>query len=53
MRPKGTPATLEARRIIAGRLIAEGNSLTEVAAIVGASISSVQRWKDALEAGGL
>jgi transposase len=25
----------------------------EVAAIVGASISSVKRWKDALEAGGL
>ena len=44
---------LEARRRIAARLLAQGNTLTEVAAAVGSSISSVKRWKDALASGGM
>lgn len=52
MRPKGCPEVLEARRRIAARLLAQGNSLTEVAAVVDASVSSVKRWKDALAEGG-
>jgi len=39
---------LEVRRRIAARLLAQGNTLTEVAAAVGASVSSVKRWKDAV-----
>lgn len=53
MRPPGSPEVLEARRRIAARLLAQGNTLTEVAAAVGASVSSVKRWKDALERGGV
>lgn len=49
MRPLGSPDVLEARRRIAARLLAEGSSLTEVAAAVGASVSSVMRWRDLLE----
>jgi transposase len=48
MRPSGTPEALEARRRIAARLLAQGRKLTEVAAAVGSSVSSVSRWKDAL-----
>lgn len=44
----------EARRRIAGRLLLEGfHTLQEVADIVGASLSSVKRWKKAVFAGGL
>jgi transposase len=46
MRPKGSPETLEARRIIAARLFAQGKSLTEVAAAVGSSVSSASRWRE-------
>jgi transposase len=53
MRPFGSPEVLEARRSIAARLLAQGMSLTEVAAAVGASVSSVKRWSDALAAGGM
>ena len=44
---------LEARRWIAARLLAQGNTLTEVAAAVGASVSSVKRWSDSLLHGGM
>lgn len=52
MRPSGTPEALEARRLIAARLFAQGKSLTEVAATVGCSKSSASRWKRAWECGG-
>ncbi|HEY7617749.1 MAG TPA: winged helix-turn-helix domain-containing protein [Terriglobales bacterium] len=52
MRPSGSPEALEVRRYVAARLLAQGNSLTEVAAAVGASVSSVSRWNDALQSGG-
>jgi transposase len=48
MRPSGTPEALEARRRIAARLLAQGKKLTEVAAAVGSSVSSVSRWKATL-----
>ena len=49
MRPHGSPEVLEARRRIAARLLAQGDTLTKVAAAVGANLSSVKRWKAALE----
>lgn len=52
MRPHGSPEVLEARRTIAARLLAQGDSLTKVAAAVGANVSSVKRWKRALAQGG-
>src|SRR5438105_3092622 len=45
MRPHGSPEVLEARRWIAAQLLAQGSTLTEVAAAVGASVSSVKRWQ--------
>ena len=53
MRPKGTPAELEVRRRLAAKLLKADKTLTEVAELVGSSVSSVQRWRDALEQGGL
>ena len=53
MRPKGSPAELEVRRRIAGRLLLEDKSICEVARIVKASKASVKRWKDALDRKGL
>jgi transposase len=53
MRPKGSAEALEMRRRIAGKLLKEGKGLREVARLVGASPSSVFRWKEALNAGGL
>ncbi len=53
MRPIGSPEVLEARRRIAARLLAQGKSLTEVAASVGSSVSSVKRWRDALASHGM
>lgn len=47
MRPFGSAEALEARRKIAARLFERGASLTEVAAIVGSSVSSAHRWKEA------
>jgi transposase len=44
---------LEARRILAGRLLLEGSDVGEVAELVGASVSSVKRWRQAVEKGGL
>jgi transposase len=45
MRPPRSPEVLEARRRIAARLLAQGDTLTKVAAAVGSSVSSVKRWK--------
>lgn len=52
MRPKGSAEALEMRRQIAGKLLEEGKGLREVARLVGASPSSVFRWKEAMDAGG-
>ncbi|MCC6284961.1 MAG: IS630 family transposase [Phycisphaerales bacterium] len=48
MRIKGTPAELEARRRRAAVLLGQGKGVNEVARLVGASSSSVSRWKTAL-----
>lgn len=53
MRPKGSAAELEARRRLAWRLLSEDRKIGEVAEIVGASRSSVGRWKRAVEKHGL
>jgi len=52
MRTKGSAQELEARRRTAVRLLARGMTLRAVAQAIGCSASSVQRWKDAVEAGG-
>jgi transposase len=53
MSPLRSPAAREARRIIAGQLLLDGKSISEVARVVKASKSSVKQWKDALDQGGL
>ena len=53
MRPKGSAQELEVRRQIGGRLLQEGKGVREVARLLGASPSSVSRWKQALEEGGV
>ena len=53
MRPNGSAEALEVRRRIAGKLLLEGKGVREVGRIVGASPSSVSRWKQALYQGGL
>lgn len=53
MRPKGTAGELAMRRRIAAHSLLEGAGIREVARLVGASCSSVKRWKDALDEGGL
>ncbi len=53
MRPKGSAEALEVRRRIAGKLLQEGKGVREVARLVGASPSSVSRWKRLLERGGM
>jgi transposase len=53
MRPKGSAAVLETRRRLAGNLLLEGRTIGEVAQIVGASVSSVRRWRLVVERGGL
>ena len=53
MRPKGTPTELEVRRRIAVNLLLDGMGIREVARLVGASSSSVKRWKDTLDSGGV
>lgn len=52
MRPFGSPEMLEARRQIATRLFERGMSLTEVAAIIGSSVSSAHRWRTSWRHGG-
>ena len=44
---------LQARRLLAGHLLLEGGYVDEEAEIVGASESSVRRWRRAVEKGGL
>ena len=39
--------------MLAGRLLLEGSDVGEVAELVGASVSSVKRWRQAVEKGGL
>ena len=53
MRLKGSAAELETRRRLAGRLLLEGRKIGEVAQIVAASKSSVRRWRQAMQKGGL
>jgi len=53
MRKHGSAAELETRRRLAGQLLLEGRENGEVVEIVGASISSVKRWKRAVKKGGL
>ena len=53
MRPKGTSTELEVRRRIAANLLLDGKGIREIARLVGASTSSVKRWKDALDSGGV
>ena len=48
MRPHGTAQQLEARRRRAAELLGQDKTLTEVARLVGASVSSVSRWRDAV-----
>lgn len=52
MRPQGTAAALEARRLRAADLLAAGMKPEDVARQVGAGHSSVKKWKAALERGG-
>ena len=52
MRPHGSPKLLEARRRKALELLSRGYRLSEVAAMVTASVPSVFRWKQAHERGG-
>jgi len=53
MRTKASLQELEARRLVAGRLLLQGVGVNEVARLVGAAPSSVSRWKKALKKGGL
>lgn len=53
MRTKGTAAELEVRRQIAARLFTEDFTLADMARCVGASISSIKRWKLAWQRGGV
>lgn len=54
MRPKGSASELEVRRQIAGRMLEQGYRQSDVANVVGVSLSSVKRWKRAMRsAGGL
>jgi transposase len=53
MRPKGSAAELESRRLLAGQLLLEGRDNGEVVEILGVSESSVKRWHRAVEKGGL
>lgn len=52
MRPSGSAAELEARRLRAAELLRERKPLSEIARLVGASHSSVKRWKRAWVEGG-
>ena len=53
MRPSGSPAELERRRLRALRLLREGFAPVEVAQRVGADRRSVRRWRASFERGGL
>lgn len=49
MRPPGSAEALEVRRKIAIRLLEQGNGVRQAARLVGASPSSVLRWKQAFQ----
>ena len=53
MRPKGSAKELEIRRLLSAKLLQEGKGVREVGRLVGAVPSSVSRWKQALDEGGL
>ncbi len=53
MRPPGSAEQLEARRLLAMRLLDEGRTNIEVAYMVGASVSSIRRWKAAARVRGM
>jgi transposase len=53
MRPKGSAAELESRRLLAGQLILAGREIGEVMEILGVSESSVKRWRRAVKKGGM
>ena len=48
-----TREQMEARRLLAGRLLLQGKGISEVAREVGAAKSSVSRWNSAMQQGGL
>lgn len=52
MRPKGSPAELEARRRRAVALLEDGLGVREVARQIGCSPTSVSRWQAEVRAGG-
>jgi transposase len=52
MRTKGSAEVLEERRRLAARMLDQGYTVAEVMAAVGASESSVKRWKRAVREGG-
>lgn len=53
MRTKGSAAELEARRRRAAEYFQERKPLAEIARLVGASVSSVKRWKYAWQESGV
>lgn len=53
MRTKGSAEVLEERRRLAARMLDQRYTVAEVMAAVGASESSVKRWKRAVREGGL
>src|SRR5436190_8238405 len=53
MRTKGSAAELEARRRRAAEFFQERKPLAEIVRLVGASLSSVKRWKRAWQEGGV
>jgi transposase len=53
METKLTREQMEARRLLAGRLLLQGKGIREVAREVGSAKSSVSRWNVALQQGGL
>ena len=53
MRTKGSAAELEARRRRAAEYFQERKPLAEVARLIGASLSSVKRWRRAWQEGGV
>ncbi len=53
MRPEGSAEALEARRMLGGTLLQQGKGISEVARLIGVTPTSVLRWREALEEGGL
>ena len=53
MRPRGSPAELERRRLRAIDLLREGHQPVEVARMVGVDRRSVRRWKAAFQKEGV